>query len=247
MQRYDANTWILRESMCTNFEGPFLYLMFGQDKAMLEDTGAGPIDLTPTVDTIVSQWLSENGKTSIPLVVVNSHAHGDHVSGNSQMAARANTTLVGTSVTEVQSFFGIASWPTDVAHYDLGGRVIDVIPIPGHQTAHIALYDHGTGNLLTGDTLYPGRLYISDFAAYQASTQRLVDFTSDKSVCHVLGTHIEMTNTAGQDFAYQSTYHPNEHLLPLTRNHLVELNSAVQAMGTNPVYQVHDDFIVYPL
>lgn len=246
VQQYGENTWILRESMCTNFEGPFLYLLFGQDKVLLEDTGAGPIDLKPTVDSIVQQWLTAHGKSSIELVVVNSHAHGDHISGNGQFAGQPDTVVVGTTVSQVQSFFGITSWPTQIVSYDLGGRVIDVIPIPGHQAAHIALYDHETGNLLTGDTLYPGRLYVSDFPSYVDSIQRMVDFTAGKDVCHVLGTHIEMTSTAGQDFAYQSTYHPGEHLLPLTRAHLLELNDAVHAMAGNPVQQAHDDFIIVP-
>lgn len=244
--RYDANTWIVRQSMCTNFEGPFLYLLFGQNKALLEDTGAGNVDVAGTIQPIVQTWLSENGRTSIPLVVVNSHAHGDHVAGNSALAALPNTTLVGTSVSQVQQFFGIANWPTDTATFDLGGRVVDVVPIPGHQAAHIALYDHGTGWLMTGDTLYPGRLYVSDFPSYVASIQRLVDFTADKTVCNVMGTHIEMTSTPKQDFAYQSTYHPSEHKLPLTRAHLLELNDAVKAMQNAPVQEAHDDFIVVP-
>ena len=246
IHRYDENTWILRQSMCTNFEGPFLYLLFGQDKVLLEDTGAGNIQVAAAVDGVINTWLTEHGRASIPLVVANSHAHGDHVAGNTQLAARANTTMVGTSVAQVQSFFGIATWPTQIAQYDLGGRVLDVIPIPGHQAAHIAFYDHATGLLLTGDTLYPGRLYVSDFPSYVQSIQRLVDATADKEVCAVAGTHIEMTSTPDQDFPFQSTNHPNEHPLQLTRAHLLELRDAVDAMQGNPQQQAHADFIIVP-
>ena len=65
-------------------------------------------------------------------------------------------------------------WDADI---DLGDRVIDVIPIPGHEKSSIALYDRQTGVLLTGDTLYPGRLYVpaADFATFVESVQRLVD------------------------------------------------------------------------
>ena len=146
------------------------------------------------------------------------------------------------------SFFGITSWPTQIVEYDLGGgRIIDVIPIPGHQSAHIALYDRQTGLLFTGDTLYPGRLYISDFSAYMQSIRRLVQFLTGKPVCHVLGTHIEMTTTAGDDYAFGATYHPNEHPLQLERAHLLELFNAVLEMQANPLIEVHDDFIVWPL
>jgi len=32
---------------------------------------------------------------------------------------------------------------------------MDIVPIPGHTDDSIALYDHRTGILLTGDTVYP--------------------------------------------------------------------------------------------
>ena len=37
-----------------------------------------------------------------------------------------------------------------------------MIPIPGHDVASIALYDRVTGNFMTGDSLYPGRLYVPE-------------------------------------------------------------------------------------
>lgn len=246
VQRVDANTWVLRQSMCTNFEGPFLYLLFGNEKVLLEDTGAGGVDVRGTVQGLIADWLAENSRTSIELVVVNSHGHGDHTAGNTSFNGQPNTTLVGTSVAAVSSFFGITSWPTQIVPYDLGGRVVDVIPIPGHHTSHLALYDHGTGWLLTGDTLYPGRLYVSDFDTYVTSIERMVDFTEDKDVCQVMGTHIEMSATAGDDFNFGATYHPNEHALPLSRTHLVELAEAAAAMQGNPQVEVHDDFILSP-
>lgn len=246
VQRVDVNTWVLRQSMCTNFEGPFLYLMFGSEKVLLEDTGAGGVDVRATVQGIIAVWLAENARTSIELIVVNSHGHGDHTAGNASFNGQPNTTLVGTSVTAVSTFFGITNWPTEVVPYDLGGRIVDVVPIPGHQAAHLALYDRGTGWLLTGDTLYPGRLYVADFDTWVTSLDRLVDFTADKNVCQVMGTHIEMTQTPGDDFAFGTTYHPNEHALPLSRDHLVELADAAAAMQSNPVVEPHADFIISP-
>ena len=44
-----------------------------------------------------------------------------------------------------------------VGRIDLGDRIIDVIPIPGHDVLSLAYYDRQTGILLTGDGLYPGR------------------------------------------------------------------------------------------
>ncbi|MCH9680688.1 MAG: MBL fold metallo-hydrolase [Deltaproteobacteria bacterium] len=244
---YDEDTVILRQSLCTSFEGPFMYMFFGDDQVLLEDTGDGGVPITDVVYGVIDDWLAARGQASIELVVVNSHAHGDHVQGNGQFQGQPNTTVVGTSVGAVSSYFGIDQWPTQIVTHDLGGRMIDVIPIPGHQTSHIALLDHATGMLLTGDTLYPGRLYISDFPTYVTSIQRLVDHTGGLDVCHVMGTHIEMTNTPGQDYPFGATVHADEHPLELELAHVVELRDAVVAMGNQPVQEVHDDFIVFPL
>ena len=244
---YAEDTYILRQSLCANFEGPFLYLFLGDDKALLEDTGTGDVDLATVVQVLVDQWAAKKGKT-IELVVAHSHGHGDHVGGDGQFAGMPNTTVVPKSTSGVQGFFGIANWPTQLVTFDLGNRVLDVIPIPGHQSAHIAFYDRRHDLLLTGDTLYPGRLYINDWSQYRASTQRLVDFVgAGNPVTWVLGTHIEMTVQPGDDYPMGADQHPNEHVLQLAPASLDELNQAVQAMGATPSLEVHDDFIVYPL
>lgn len=252
---YNEDFYILRQSLCTHFEAPFLYLVFGDSKVLLEDTGAGSIGptLASTVYGIIGDWLVANGKTSIELVVVHSHAHGDHTAGDSAFQGQPNTTVVGKSVAAIQSTFGITTWPTQIVPFDLGGgRILDVIPIPGHHAQHIAFYDRRTATLLTGDTLYPGRLYVfgaqsqGNWPIYQASIQRLVDFTSTRDLCWILGTHVEMTASPGVDFPLGAASHPGERPLPLERSHLLELHQAIQAMGSNPVIEVHDDFIVYP-
>jgi hydroxyacylglutathione hydrolase len=247
VHQYNENTYILRQSICTNFEGPFIYLLFGNQKVLMQDTGASNVALYTTVKSIIDQWLAAHGQASIQLIVSHSHAHGDHIFNDSQFVGKPNTTVVGTSQTAVKNFFGIVTWPDQIVNYDLGGRVVQVIPLPGHQTAHIAVYDAQTGFLLTGDTLYPGRLYISSWSQYKASIQRMVDFTADKPLCYVMGTHVEMSNVPGDDFPIGSNSHPNEHPLQLGREHLIELNDACIAMGNTPVYEVHDDFIIYPL
>ncbi|MFX8410554.1 hypothetical protein ABTL60_20010, partial [Acinetobacter baumannii] len=51
---------------------------------MLEDTGAGRIDVKSIVDTVLTRWLQRKGRESIPLLVMHSHGHSDHVAGDSQ-------------------------------------------------------------------------------------------------------------------------------------------------------------------
>jgi hydroxyacylglutathione hydrolase len=244
---YDANTFILRQSLCTHFEAPFLYLLFGRDRVLLEDTGAGEAPVVDAVSQVIRDWLAAHGRDSIELVVVNSHAHDDHTAGNAAFRQQPGTRVVGTTPAEISAFFGIAAWPTGMAAFDLGDRVVDIIPIPGHEASHIAIYDRNTGLLLTGDTVYPGRLYVRDLPAYVTSIERLVGFTEGKRVCSVLGTHIEMTSVPGTDYAFDVTHHPDEHELQLGRVHLVELRDAVRAMNGVPTRQVHDDFIIYPV
>ena len=248
VHQYNADLFILRQSLCTNFEGPFLYLLFGEDRVLMEDTGAGGIPIAEAVYDIIDQWLFDNSQVSIELIVAHSHAHGDHVQGDSQFQGQPNTTVVGLSPTAVATFFGVSNWPEEIVEFDLGGgRIVDVIPIPGHQSAHIALYDRQTSLLLTGDTLYAGRCYISDFDAYLASMERLVSFISDKPIVHVLGTHIEMTNTPFDDFPFGSTVHIDEHPLELKRDHVLELRDGVVGMADAPFIEPHREFIIFPL
>ena len=110
-------------------------------------------------------------------------------------------------------------WPTDLGSIDPGARIFDVIPIPGHNQASIALYDRLTGILPTGDSLYPERLYVpeADVPLYDASAQRLADFVAVHPIAHVLGTHIEQSRTPYLDCPRGTTYQPDEHVLELSR------------------------------
>jgi hydroxyacylglutathione hydrolase len=246
VREYNPDFYILRESGCTHYEKPFLYLLFGKDKALLEDTGAGRADTARIVDEVVGKWLKRNQRQSIPLLVGHSHSHGDHIAGDRQLAALPNVTMIPLTVDSTAQFFEIANWPQSMGQIDLGERVIDVIPIPGHDKLSIALYDRQTGVLLTGDSLYPGRLYVSDFSAFVQSTQRLVDFTNGKIVTHILGTHIEQTGTPYRDYPVGTVYQPEEHSLELSPGSLLELNEALRKMGDKPVRLGLRDFTIWP-
>ena len=243
---YNPDLFIVRESGCTNYEKPFLYLFFGKDRAFLQDTGAGENDVGEIVDRTLAQWCKRNGRASIPLIVGHSHAHSDHISGDPQFKGKPNVTLIPLTQEATQQAYGIRRWPEDRGSLDLGGRVLDVIAIPGHHPLSVAFYDRLTGILLTGDTVYPGRLYVSDFPAFTASIQRLVDFTRDKPVAHVLGCHIEESSAPFLDYAIGTKYQPREHELALSRAHLLELNEALKSMNAKPVRLALRDFTIWP-
>jgi glyoxylase-like metal-dependent hydrolase (beta-lactamase superfamily II) len=246
VHEYNQDFYILRESGCINYEKPFLYLIFGDQKALLEDTGAGDVQTAPFVSELLAKWAKQRKHAPVSLIVIHSHGHGDHTAGDKHFQAMPAVQFVAATPAEVQKASGIAAWPADVGSIDLGGRVLDVIPIPGHHTASIALYDRLTGNLLTGDSLYPGRLYVSeaDVPVYAASAQRLADFVMTHPVAHVLGTHIEQSRTPYVDYPRGSTYQPEEHSLEMTRAHVIELNDAFVHMRDKPATVALPDFTI---
>jgi len=247
VQQVDANSFVIRQSIKTNIEGPFLYLFFGNDKALLLDTGAGGLKIRPTIDGVIAKWLAAKGKTSIPLVIAHTHAHGDHIAGDVEFAGDPNVTVVGHKPEDVAAFFGIKTWPTEIVPFDLGGRVLTIIPSPGHEPAEITVYDPETRFLQMGDELYPGRLYVSgdNFEAFRDTVDRIVTFTKTHPVSWVMGNHIEMTTTPRRDYPMHAPSHPNEHKLELPYSCLLELQASMHKM-TGAQLDIHKDFILYP-
>lgn len=246
VHEYNPTFFILRESGCINYEKPFLYLIFGNQRALLVDTGAGASNAATLTQGLIAKWAKLNKRESVSLVVTHSHGHGDHVAGDKGFEGMAGVTLIPAAVPDLQKTFGIEKWPEQAGSIDLGDRVLDVIPIPGHQPAAVAYYDRKTGILLTGDNLYPGRLYITDFPLYLASTKRLVEFTEGKPVAHILGCHIEQSATPFVDYPVGTTYQPHEHSLELGRAHLLELLAGLELMQAKPVKLALRDFTIFP-
>jgi hydroxyacylglutathione hydrolase len=246
----DKDTYILRQSKCENFEAPFLYLLFGTERALLLDTGAAgaggrPLPLRAFVDGIIAQWQAlHHPPPSFELVVAHSHGHGDHVAGDSQFAGRPQTRVVPTGVAAVSSFFGFAGWPDRTARFDLGHRELTLLAVPGHLDDHIAVYDPQAHILLSGDVFYPGFLFVHDRSAYRRSIARLVRFLAAHPVRHLLGAHIEMSRAPRLAYTYGTTYQPFEHVLELYPYHLLELHAAIELMGDDLARKVFADFIL---
>jgi glyoxylase-like metal-dependent hydrolase (beta-lactamase superfamily II) len=249
VHHYDEHTVILRQSKSVHYEAPFLYLLFGNDRALLVDTGAtadpGLFPLRVTVDRLIGSWLTRHPRDRYELVVAHSHGHGDHVAGDGQFADRPDTTVVGRDVEAVQQFFGLADWPAQVVPFDLGGRVLELTGSPGHHRAAVTIYDPWTGFLLTGDTVLPGRLYVDDHAVFLASMDRMVEFASTRPVTQVLGCHVEMTCVPGRDFPLGATYQPGERPLQLSADQLTAVRDATTSIAGRRGVHAFDDFIIY--
>ena len=248
--QYNYDTYILRQNKCINYEAPFMFLFLGDKKALLMDTGATEDEtkfpLQKTVRKIIADY-EKVRHTEIELIVAHTHNHDDHTTGDIQFINKPHTTVVGLEVDKVAAFFKLNNWPLQNNQIDLGDRILEIIPIPGHEKASIAVYDHKTKILLSGDSFYPGRLYIRDWAAYQLSIQRLADFTARNKVSYILGNHIEMSKEAGKDYPTGTTFQPNEHQLPLTVTQLNLLNTELKNIGAVPERKILNDVIIYPV
>jgi glyoxylase-like metal-dependent hydrolase (beta-lactamase superfamily II) len=186
------------------------YLIVGQQRALLFDTGMGIGD----VKSITAQL------TQLPIVVLNSHTHNDHVGGNWQFdtvygmdtdftrksaqgsrAAAQEEIAPGQICGTLPKGFDRTSYATrpwkitkfmhDGDHIDLGGRSLTILATPGHTPDAICLFDAANGLLFTGDTYYPGTIWIyspaTNLAAYDASVRRLAALAPQ--VRMVLGAH----------------------------------------------------------
>ncbi len=237
--RYQSNTIIFRQNKCSNYEAPFVYLFIGDERSLLIDTGAteeGGASLLAAIREI----------TDLPLIVAHSHGHGDHIKGDDAFSGQEDTSLVGVGADAVQSFFGFDNWPQEQAELELGGRTISLLPTPGHTDDDIAYYDPVSQFVVTGDTLYPGRLYVRNWSAYRASIARLNAWIQEKPVSYVLGTHIEMTADANVDYPIRTTYQPDEHPLPLAPSDILKLHETLMSLE-EPERTYLGSFIIWPV
>jgi glyoxylase-like metal-dependent hydrolase (beta-lactamase superfamily II) len=186
------------------------YLIVGERKALLFDTGMGIGDLRKTTSKL----------TRLPIVVLNSHTHNDHVGDNWQFETiygintdftRANARgsrddaqaeiAPGEICGKLPPHFDrtayvtkpwkITSYVANGDRIDLGGRTLEVIATPGHTPDAISLLDRANKLLFTGDTYYPATIWLyrpeTDLNAYAASIQHLAALSTQVDI--VLGAH----------------------------------------------------------
>jgi glyoxylase-like metal-dependent hydrolase (beta-lactamase superfamily II) len=154
------------------------YLISGTDRAVLLDTGMG----VANIREVVEAW------TRLPVTVVNSHAHWDHIGGNALFAhirihpAEADALTRGYPQERMWWWFGpesltgplpdgctretLAIAPSHATGFvdegnvlDLGGRRLAVLHCPGHSPGGIVLVDRDRGILFSTDVAYDGHLY----------------------------------------------------------------------------------------
>jgi glyoxylase-like metal-dependent hydrolase (beta-lactamase superfamily II)/membrane-bound inhibitor of C-type lysozyme len=185
------------------FEEVISFLITGNEKALLFDTGLGIGDMKRVVEQL----------TDRDIVVLNSHTHYDHIGGNHQFetiygrdTAYTKGRAAGGPPEAVAEFLKegwvwkplpagfvvkeFRSRPFSISHYidegdiiDLGGRQLEILSTPGHAPDAICLLDRENRMLLTGDSFYLAPLYThlegSDFLDYAKTAARLAGLAND--------------------------------------------------------------------
>ena len=185
------------------FEEVISFLITGDDRALLFDTGLGIGDIRAVVDQL----------TDLDVVVLNSHTHYDHIGGNHQFefiygrdTEYTKGRMRGSGTGAVAEFISegwvwkalpdgfvpdeFRSQPFMISEIidegdaiDIGGRRLEILLTPGHAPDSICLIDRENRILFTGDTFYLAPLYThipgSNFDDYARSAARLAGLAGD--------------------------------------------------------------------
>lgn len=244
--QYDQASYILRQNKCLSFEAPFIYLLIGEEKVLVLDTGASKSESDFSLYETVRSLINATSGEKKELLVVHSHSHSDHYAGDTQFEGKPGITVVEPHFSALTEFFALHEWPNGEAYLELGDRKLMVVPTPGHQEEAVSIYDPHTRWLLTGDTFYPGYIYIKSWDEYKRSIARLTALSRTHEISAILGAHIEMTNDPGKYYEIGSTYQPDEASLALTPATLGILNSALVKSDKSQEI-VLDELVVAPM
>ena len=196
------------------FQEAISYLVLGDERAALVDSGNGIGDIASVVSEL----------TDLPITVLLTHEHPDHFGGahafddvamfdepraRERVRAgvpneRARRSVTGDPVwkplpagVDPESFVVNGVEPStllaDGDVIDLGGRRLELVHTPGHSPGSVCYLDRENRVLFTGDHFYPGPLYAMgsgvDIDAYVTSNDRLAELVSGYD--HVLSGHNE--------------------------------------------------------
>jgi hydroxyacylglutathione hydrolase len=169
------------------YQQNYSYLIVGATRAVLFDAGSGTRDISGVVTNL----------TKLPVTVIVSHLHFDHLGGITPFGQAAMIDLPETradvsgesfhpSRYEYMGFFDgrgapsfrVSEWLAPGTLIDLGGRSLRVLSVPGHTPSSVALFDATNRRLFIGDFIYPTTLYAflpgASLEAYQATAKMLL-------------------------------------------------------------------------
>ena len=136
--KINENTWRIEDG------GVRLFLLCGNKKALLIDTGMSGVDVRKNAESL----------TDLPISLINTHADIDHIGGNKEFD------ITYMHPAELYNYKGdiIPVWDGEVI--DLGDRLIKIIHTPGHTPGSIALLDLKYKFLFGGDPIQDGSIFL---------------------------------------------------------------------------------------
>ena len=161
--KINDDTWRIED------DGVRFLLLCGTEKAALIDSGMN----TPDAKEIVE------GLTDLPIILINTHADPDHISGN---GAFEEFYMSPAEEENYKAHNGkgqlLPIREGDVI--DLGSRPLTIIDIPGHTPGSVAILDKTRRVLISGDTVQDGRIFMfgqfRNLDDYIESLKHLSDF-----------------------------------------------------------------------
>ena len=112
------------------------YLVVGEERALLIDSGVGQGNVFENARSV----------TDKPIRLVLTHGHADHTGG----AKYFDEVWCGEKE-KLQNVEAKVNRVSEGFEFDLGGRVLRVVDIPGHTPGSIGLYDAAAGIVFAGD------------------------------------------------------------------------------------------------
>lgn len=175
VKRVSSGVWALEQEIVRCF------LIVGQQRALLLDTGAEACDLMGMIREI----------TPLPLVVLNTHGDGDHTANNNQFRdIHAHPDEFATIRRFRPDLTSTLHPITELSAFDLGDRVLHVIETPGHTPGSICLLDRKNRILFSGDTLSYGPVFLCgehrDIHTYRETLVKLMTMGGFDTIypCH---------------------------------------------------------------
>ena len=185
-RQIDAHTWEGNGKMMAN---ETLYIVEGEERALLIDAGTNIKDL----DKIVA------GITSKPVTLVATHVHPDHTGASVNYFKEIYINAADmVNVKEMMGDYkGEIKYLTDGEVIDLGGRQIEVIFTPGHTPGSTTFIDREAHYGFSGDAFGSGNLLLTtNFTTLALTCQRMSEYMQKYGIeklypGHYMGVNVE--------------------------------------------------------
>lgn len=182
----DDHTWVGTGRMMANES---IYLVEGNNKALLIDAGTNIKDLDKIVGSI----------TRKPIMLVATHVHPDHTGTSIDVFPEIFINQGDTvNIPQFMSGYkGSVKYLKDSQVIDLGGRTIEVVFTPAHTPGSTTFVDKAAAYGFSGDSFGSGNLLLTgDFSTLLATCQKMSSIMEKSGIKflypgHFFGKNIE--------------------------------------------------------